>query len=319
MLLLLQTHERMTTRDLASRLEVSQRTVLRDVEALSAAGVPVHAERGRLGAIVLNRASRLNVSHLDPVEVQLLALTGLERAALDDLGFSKTARQTRQKLTAAIAKVDQPSRPLGEVLILDDTGWANPGHGTDLEGLFQAVNDSHRLAICYRRSGQTQPQDVVVDPYGLAHKSGHWYLVADAQRQPRLFALQRLSSYEALPEQAKLRAGQTLATVWQELLAQFTATTGVQIHAWLRTTRLDLAGRILTTRLKDVETISPEWARITVEYPDIESVRQLLQFGDHIHVIDPPEARTRVRHLAQALAANHTGVKPPVNVSGQHT
>ena len=76
-LLLLQVHERMTSKELAQRFEVSQRTILRDVEALSAAGVPVHTERGRAGAIVLDRRARLNPARLDPTEIQLLSVTGL--------------------------------------------------------------------------------------------------------------------------------------------------------------------------------------------------------------------------------------------------
>ena len=100
LLLLLQTHQRMTTGELAERLEVSRRTVLRDVEALSEAGVPVYAERGRHGGIVLLPGARLNASHLDPAEIDALLLTGLDRAGLERLGLAAAAEQAEHKLAA---------------------------------------------------------------------------------------------------------------------------------------------------------------------------------------------------------------------------
>lgn len=113
-LLLLQTRPKMSTRDLAERLEVSRRTVLRDIEALSAAGVPVYAERGRNGGIVLLTGARLNVSHLDPGEVETLVLGGLDATQLEQLksvGCGPTGLPENRRSPATIVRTHQPSTP----------------------------------------------------------------------------------------------------------------------------------------------------------------------------------------------------------------
>src|SRR5690606_41416102 len=103
-----------------------------------------------------------------------------------------------------------------------------------------------------------------------------------------------------------LRAGQTLRTVWTAL-REHTETAGqVEVTALLRTSRLDLARRILGARLGEVRDTGRTWCTVVVRYPDVESVRQLLQFGDHIEVLGPAAARDRVRTLAADLAARHT-------------
>lgn len=100
LLLLLQTRQRIATSELANRLEVSRRTVLRDVEALSTAGVPVYAERGRNGGIVLLPGARLNASHLDPPELEALSVAGLDSARLADMGLSGVWESAARKIAA---------------------------------------------------------------------------------------------------------------------------------------------------------------------------------------------------------------------------
>lgn len=133
LLLLLQTRQRMTTVELAERLEVSRRTVLRDVEALSAAGVPVYAERGRHGGIVLLPGARLNASHLDPVELDVLALTGLDPRQLATLGLGDVATSTARKLDArranAPATTPEDTVPLRALVVTDNSPWLGAGPG----------------------------------------------------------------------------------------------------------------------------------------------------------------------------------------------
>ncbi|GAA2106727.1 helix-turn-helix transcriptional regulator [Brevibacterium salitolerans] len=120
LLLLLQTRPRITTAELAARLEVSRRTVLRDVEALSAAGVPVYAERGRNGGIVLLPGARLNASHLEPPELEALSVTGLDSEQLERLGLGTAHRKDRRA---------QDRRPSGRGTRRLGSGPAGrPGH-----------------------------------------------------------------------------------------------------------------------------------------------------------------------------------------------
>lgn len=318
LLLLLQTRQRITTTELAERLEVSRRTVLRDVEALSMAGVPVYAERGRSGGIVLLPGARLNASHLEPPELEALSVAGLDGAQLERLGLSAVRESAALKIAARQAAVPRPSsggppRPggtsrLADLVLVDSTAWlAGSEPGVDVADLASALRDRRRMRIEYRRSAEAQASARVVDPYGLVAKSGRWYLVADEQGTGRLFALERLSAYQTLDAPAVLRPGQNLRTLWAGLKDRTESPGRVNVTVRLRANRLDLARRILGARLHEVAGAENGWCEVVVRYPGIESVRQLLQFGDHIEVLAPEVARARVRQLAEDLAGRHSG------------
>ncbi|MBO3142972.1 helix-turn-helix transcriptional regulator [Dermatophilus congolensis] len=305
-LLLLQTYERMTSKELARRFEVSARTILRDVQALSAAGVPIYTEQGRGGAIVLDRRARLDVARLDPLELQLLSVAGLDTALLTQVGLHAVQARAQEKLTAAAARAPERNyAPLSEVLFIDPSGWFTTGRELDLTDLLNAARERRRIRVCYRRSGQTSGQWVIADPYGLASKAGSWYLVADVDGQPRMFNTSRIEGREFLTDAAVLRSECDLRSVWQELVSSFQPPPNVQVRALLRSTRVDLAQRILGTRMAHTIRTDDEWTPITVHYPDVESVRQLLQFGDHIRLLSPPEAVERFGAIATQMMRAH--------------
>ena len=146
----------------------------------------------------------------------------------------------------------------------------------------------------------------MVDPYGIVAKSGRWYLVADDRGEGRLFALQRISSYEQLDAPATLRAGETLRTRWAALKERTEEQGRVSVTVRLQVNAIDLARRILGTRIHDVSDADNGWCTVVVRYPDIESVRQLLQFGDHIEILSPEAARQRISQLAADLVERHS-------------
>lgn len=309
LLLLLQTRQRITTGELAERLEVSRRTVLRDVEALSAAGVPVYAERGRDGGIVLLPGARLNASHLDPPELEALSVAGLDSAQLERLGLSAVWESATRKIAARQVATPEDPNPLrlAELVLVDSTAWfAEPASAIDISDLASALRHRRRMRIRYRSSAEEQATIRVVDPYGLVAKSGRWYLVADHRGHGRLFALERLQAYELLDAPVALRSGETLRSRW-EALKQHTESQGrVSITFRLPTNRFDLAKRILGTRIREVSDVDQGFCTAVVGYPDLESVRQLLQFGDHIEILAPEAARTRIRQLAEELVRRHS-------------
>lgn len=309
LLLLLQTRQRVTTAELARRLEVSRRTVLRDVEALSAAGVPVYAERGRNGGIVLLPGARLDVSRLEPRELEALSVVGLDRDHLERLGLSAVHETASLKIAARQAAAPGPPGParLANLVLVDSTAWlSDTGAGVDVADLASALRHRRRMRIRYRRNAEKQASTRVVDPYGLVSKAGRWYLVADDQGAGRLFALGRLSEFELLEAPAVLRKGQTLRSVWAALKERTEAPGRVSVTARLRESRLDLARRILGTRIHEVSDPKGGWCTVVVRCPDVESVRQLLQFGDHIEVLAPQAARARIHQLARDLAERHS-------------
>lgn len=317
-LLLLQTHERMTSKELARRFEVSPRTILRDVEALSAAGVPVHTEQGRGGAIVLDRRSRLDVARLDPTELQLLTVAGLDANLLEQVGLQAVNASAQEKLTAVATRGQVPtSSHLSEVLLIDPSGWFTTGRELDLTDLLAAARERRRIRLRYRHSGETTGQWLTSDPYGLVNKAGSWYLVADVNGKPHMFNTTRIEDREALTDTAVLRADCDLRSVWWDLLTDFQSAPGIEVHALLRSTRLDLAQRILGTRIANITNTDEEWTTITVRYPDVESVRQLLQFGDHIRILSPFEAVTRFYDVAAQIMQAHSS-NSSTNVPGQY-
>lgn len=306
LLLLLQIHQRLTTVDLARRLDVSPRTVLRDVEALSAAGVPVYAERGRHGGIVLLPGARLNVSHLEPAEMDALALAGLDSAQRDQLGVTAAHDMATRKIAARKVASCASGPGLADLVVIENSSWLAPElHLANVADLALSLVSRTRLRINYRKSGVQQAVSKVVDPYGLVAKSGRWYLVADTDHQPRLFNLERLQSFAPLPEPTRIRPGWDLRSVWAVLRQRTEAPGTIVVRARLRDSRLDLARRILGARLTGVEPGGAGWLIVTVCYDNIESVHQLLQFGNHIEVIAPDEARHRFAELATDLALRH--------------
>lgn len=308
-LLLLQTRQHMTTTELAERLEVSRRTVLRDVEALSTAGVPIYAERGRSGGIVLLPDTRLNASHLEPGELEALSVAGLDRAQLERLGLSAVRESAALKIAARqTAAHESPTLPrLADLVLVDSHAWlADSKAEVDLADLASALRHRRRMRIQYRRSAEGQASTRVIDPYGIVAKSGRWYLIADDQATGRLFALERLSAYETLDAPAVLRPGQTLRTMWTALKERTEKPGRVSVTVRLRENRLDLARRILGTRIHEVLDTETGWCTVVIRYPDIESVRQLLQFGDHIEILAPDTARARILQLARDLTERHS-------------
>ena len=306
LLLILQTRQRVTTVELAERLEVSARTILRDVEALSTAGVPVYAERGRHGGIVLLPGARLNASHLEPAELDSLSLAGLDALQRQQLGIAAAHDMAIRKIAARRASGATVGTSLADVVIVDNSGWLAPDSDElNIADLALTLRAHQRLRISYRRSGAEQGSTRVVDPYGLASKSGRWYLVADDDHTPKLFNLDRLEHYEALSEPAATRPDQDLRSVWGELKQRVEAPGQVRVTVRLRESRIDLALRILGTRLTEVAAGADGWRLMTVSYPDVESVRQLLQFGNHIEVLSPECARQRIAELATDLATRH--------------
>ncbi|WZH38185.1 MAG: WYL domain-containing protein [Microbacterium enclense] len=308
LLLLLQTRQRVTTTELAERLEVSRRTILRDVEALSAAGVPVYAERGRAGGIVLVAGARLNASHLDPGELEALSVAGLDEALLDRLGLTAARHAAARKIAAreaTTAGAPDDAR-LSDVILVDSTPWLSGARAeVDVAELAWALRSRRRLRIEYRRSADATASARMVDPYGLVAKAGRWYLVADSDGEGRLFSLERLSGYEMLDAPAILRDSETLRTVWAALRQRTDSPGDIIVTARLRASRLDLARRILGARITSVEPLADGWCTVTLGYPEIEAVRQLLQFGDHIEILAPGAARERVRELALDLVERH--------------
>lgn len=320
LLLLLQVRPHMTTREISERLEVSTRTVLRDVEALSAAGVPVFTQQGRNGGVILLRSARLNLSHLDPAELDALGVAGLDETQRARLGLAAAFGRATSKVDARRATGPAPDRSLSSVVLVDNTPWFTSDSETkvesdsvDVAALAVDLLSDRRLAITYRSSGRSRARRRTVDPYGLVAKAGQWYLIADSGEEPHLFNLRRMSRYSVGDAPVRRRAGASLASEWDALRKRTEASGDVVVTARVRTSRIDMAGRILGGRLDFVgapDSAGPGWSLVTVRYREYDAVRHLLQFGENIEVLEPAPAREVVAAVARDLATRH-GALPP--------
>lgn len=312
MLVVLQARRRVTAAELAEEFGVSERTVLRDVETLAAADLPVVAERGRYGGIVMLPGRQTDLNRLNASEVDVLRALGVDMGRARQLGVDAAARDAVHKLTARARRTPSTARendllPLTEVVTVDNRGWFATEDRADVAALTRDLRRGRQLAITYRSSGHRDEREIVVDPYGVLSRAGRWYLVADDQGRPRLFALTRLSAWTVLDRPRHLSPGRTLPALARELGDALERREDVVVTSDLATNRLDLARRILGARLRGSSAgPRPDVSRITVAYDSIDGVRQLLQFGEHIEIVGPPEARDLVAGLAESLLRRHT-------------
>ncbi|MGW1891004.1 helix-turn-helix transcriptional regulator [Streptomyces sp. NPDC002004] len=305
-LLLLQTRGRIPARDLAERLEVSVRTIYRDIEALSAAGVPVYAERGRHGGIALLPGFRTDVTGLTADESRALFVLAAD-GAHSALGLDAALGSALRKVMAALPA---PHRPVAESasrrILVDATRWmGGPQPPVDLGVLQDAVFADRRLRLSYRHSSRTEATCYTVDPYGLVAKAGVWYLVADHGGVPRLFRADRVLSATSGDEPVRRRTGVELADVWAVLKQQVEERpVGIEVTARVRRDRLDMFRRLNGSRLTappDDDGRGP-WVTVRLGYGDIREVRSLLSFAERLEVLSPPEARAELARAAAATA-----------------
>ncbi|MGH3151703.1 MAG: helix-turn-helix transcriptional regulator [Streptosporangiaceae bacterium] len=326
MLLLLQARGQVTAAELAQRLEVSPRTVYRDAEALSSAGVPIYAERGRAGGIRLLPGYRTDVTGLTQDEARALFVltTG---GVHEDLGLGTAARSAILKVLRA---VPEPFRPAAAAtsqrILVDPAGWMRGGDPVgQLEVLQAAVFTDRRLRLRYRSSSQRSagqleaaekgtPAERVVDPYGLVCKGGIWYLVADAAGEPRLFRVSRVVSAEVDEAPVRRRDGVELAGLWEQLRRQVEDRPAeVAVLARVRREWLDIFGRMcagnLVGSVADAEPAGDGWVQVRLRYGAVLAARPLLSFGANVEVISPPEVRADLAEQAANVVALYSNIR----------
>lgn len=220
-LLLLQVHRRLTAGELAERLAVSRRTIYRDLDALSAAGVPVYAERGHGGGCALLDGYRTQVPGLSEAEARALALATPARL-LEDLNLESAAAGAALKLLAALPPATRnDARHINQRILIDTAGWRQRADApTLLPDLQAAVLGDRRIRMSYvRRDGSTVER--VVDPLGLVAKGSLWYLIAAVGSEPRTYRADRVQSAEPTGEVAQRPPDFDLAGYWSRSQRQF--------------------------------------------------------------------------------------------------
>jgi predicted DNA-binding transcriptional regulator YafY len=306
--LLLQTRGCVTARELAERLEVSPRTIHRDMEALSAAGIPVVAERGVGGGWSLLEGYRTSLTGLRPAEVQALFLPRAEHL-LRDLGLEGAADAALLKLQASLTDAcRRDAEGVLQRIHVDGAGWHGGEEKTPLLPLLlQAVWQERRVAMRYRR-GDGEEGEREVDPLGLVAKGRVWYLVAGTADGLRTFRVSRVLHARLTDETCARPAGFDLAASWDEACARFKASLP-RYPATVRVVSGALAAfrRLPYVRLEAEGPIDTD-GRITcaVQFETEElACAAVLGMAGQAEVLHPAALCERVQQTARAVAALH--------------
>ncbi|MCF2531628.1 helix-turn-helix transcriptional regulator [Yinghuangia soli] len=307
LLLLLQSRREMTAADLAAELEVSERTVQRDIAALAEAGVPVYAERGRAGGYRLVDGYRTRLTGLERAEAEVLLLAGLP-GPLRDMGLAGQALAARLKVSAALG--DAPAAAT-QRFHLDAPAWFREAETPPLLGeVSRAVWEDRVLHARYAaRSGS---RDRRLEPYGLVLKAGQWYVAArGSSGRVGTYRVDRFETAEAGEERFDRDPEFDLAAYWSEASGGFARS---MLREQVRVRLSPLAVEHLAVLF---EPTAASDALATAEAPDrdgwvavtlgIESwdigYFELLRLGPEAEVLAPPHMRARIAEAARRAAA----------------
>lgn len=311
-LLLLQTRGRMTARELADELEVSLRTIYRDLDGLAEAGVPVYADRGPAGGYQLVDGYRTRLTGLSTDEAEALFLSGLEGPAAQ-LGLGTVLAAAQLKVMAALpVELRARASRLRERFLLVAPRWFHHEESlASLEAIAQAVWDDQRLRIVY--DGPDGPVERRVDPLGLVLKAGTWYLVARRDDLLRTYRVSRIREVAPLGEPFQRPEGFELARHWTSATEAFEASLQrIRVTVRVRVDAIDDleyavgAGTAVepVMALPDVTpTPTDGWITATFGTTSIETAcDDLLRLGERVAALDPPELRALLAGHARALA-----------------
>src|SRR6266496_3778289 len=325
-LLLLQSRGQLTGRELARRLEVSERTLHRDMDALSAAGVPVFALRGSRGGWQLEENWRTQVPGLD--EAELRALLMAQPRVLGDRKLAAAAERALGKLMASLpVPLRARAESMRQRLYVDTTGWHGAAEDLSMLPIVQeAVARDRKMKIRYsnRRSrfersndsGETGPtSERVIDPLGLVAKGSTWYLVANTVRGFRTFRVSRIESAVLLDTSCERPANFDLEAYWKSSTAEF-------LKGWSRfeaTLRLhpDTAREMRLWRMtlqvpdKAPSASSDGWIAVRVQFEDEhQALFVVLGFGSKVEVLAPAALRVRVKTELPSILSRYSWSVP---------
>jgi len=314
-LLLLQARGRMSAPALAREFEVSVRTILRDIDQLSLAGIPVYAERGRAGGFQLMDGYRTKLTGLSQPEAEAIFLAGLPGPAAE-LGLSSLLTTARLKLLAALPAHAQPgAERIASRFHLDPTGWFRDADPTPLlQVVARAVWDERCLMLRYGR-GEGPARKIA--PLGLVLKGGVWYLIAQGGQSGggktiRTYRVANIQAVEPTEEPALRPKGFDLANHWDAASRDYEA--GVyRVHAEVR---LSPKGRALLRMLgphvvaaADETAGAPDktgWVRCVLPIEsEGDGVRELLRLAEEIEVIGPPDLREKFAATVLVLSRRY--------------
>ncbi len=327
--LTLQARGRCTAGELAEELEMSERTIRRDLEALCMAGVPLYSERGRGGGWTLLGGHRIDLSGLTAKEAQaLFSATGPGSAAALGPGFADGLLAARRKVLAALPEpLRAQVEAAGSALLIDPSPWGRPSSTTPeapateepyLEALREAVLAGVQVVLTYEPPGRPA-EGRLVHPHGLVCKRGVWYLVATTPAGLRTYRLSRVRAVALTDEPVEPPPGFDLAATWTEVSEQLSARTPAQLAVEVAV-EADWLPRLhaMVGTWWPVEETSMTFdgrATVTIRFANVSiAAAELVRLLDHVEVLSPEAVRAEMAAIGQHLVLRY-GKLPPLATS----
>ena len=314
-LLLLQTRGRLTARQLADELEVSIRTIYRDVEELSASGIPVYADRGSTGGFQLVEGYRTRLTGLTPEEAETLFLSGYPGPAAE-LGLGTVLAAAQLKVLAALPpELRSRASRIRQRFHLDAPGWfQQPEAAAHLQAIAEAVWADRRLHMLYRRGSDEGPAvERTVDPLGVVLKGGIWYVVAAVDGNLRTYRVSRILELQLLDEKFERPADFELADYWErsvtayeESRPSFEVTMRVRPESLWRLEQAIGPAPIRDALAGAGDPDGSGWLTLRVAMEDVEHAEpQILGLGRDAEVLEPVQLRNRIAATTAELAETY--------------
>jgi predicted DNA-binding transcriptional regulator YafY len=316
-LMLLQTRGRMSAAALAQEFGVSVRTIHRDLDQLSAAGIPVYADRGRNGGFQLLEGYRTELTGLTDSEAESIFLSGLPGPA-EQLGLADSLSAASRKLMAALPARARPhAQRIAARFHLDAAAWFRSADPMpSLRNVARAVWSGLMLKLHYRRAGDIEARPRKVAPLGLVLKGGIWYLIAQRDKSFRTYRVANIRDAEVCDEPFVRPKGFDLALHWAKAAREYEA----GVYHERADVRLSPKGMLLLELLGPHVTEAASrtagkpdrkgWQRCTLPLESFDfGVRELMRLGDEIEVIGPAGLRSQLAATAKRIASAH-GTRP---------
>ena len=310
-LIVLQTRGRLSSVALARELEVSERTIYRYVDELSAAGVPIFAERGRNGGFALLDGYRTEVTGLTSTEVDAISLIGVAQAA-KDLGLGEEAAAARQKIFASLPKEKGSiADRIAARFHVDAVPWySHHTPPTALRPIASAVWADKQVRMTY----QSWQRVVVrtISPLGIVMKAGAWYVVGAIGKEVRTYRVDSIRDFEITTKAASRPRTFDLARYWDQAAKEFES----RLRSETARVRLSPRGMEILRALNPTaaalvvtQKIMPSkdgWVETDITVEQLPgAVNEVLRFGAELEVLEPVELRTAVATEAKRISRLH--------------
>lgn len=303
-ILLLQTRKKMTASTLAETLEVSVRTILRDVDALSAAGIPIYAEGGHGGGIALDEHYRVTLNGLKEAEIHAL-FVGSDGKLLSEVGLGDASEHAMLKLKTALPTPHQPAIDhIQQRIYIDPLWWWHETQPRPFwSELQRAVYEDRRIQATYEHH-DGEIVERLLEPYSLVAKSSLWYLVANNLGDLRTYRVSRFHSVTLLDEHFTRPATFDLATYWQTYVQEFvTNAPGYAFTLRIDPSRFNFVMWLIPGRYQVIEAVDKRgWLTVKLQMETLELAKMLVfGLGTQAEIVEPPDLREVVRAAAYAM------------------